>query len=95
MIKVEPEDEDSSFVPQDDPVEEASLACKKCDKTFANPQNLQRHELTHTEEKPYSCPTCNKSFKLKEYLTQHQQVHAAIKPFECDVCHKTFARKPT
>jgi len=45
--------------------------CETCNKEFASPYNLRRHQLTHTDEKPYQCDVCNRQFKEKSSLTKH------------------------
>lgn len=45
--------------------------CEICNKEFASPYNLRRHQLTHTDEKPYQCEVCNRQFKEKSSLTKH------------------------
>ena len=38
--------------------------CKMCKKKFTSNQQVQAHQLTHTEEKPYKCsyPNCSNSY---------------------------------
>ena len=47
--------------------------CETCNKEFASPYNLRRHQLTHTDEKPYQCDICNRQFKEKSSLTKHMK----------------------
>lgn len=49
--------------------------CEICKRSFARPENLNRHMLTHTGDKPYSCIVCNKSFTQSNSLKRHLNVH--------------------
>lgn len=59
---------------------------------FSQSSNLNKHYLTHTNEKPFKClwPNCNKCFKQSSNLNKHRLVHTGEKPFACDYpqCNK-------
>ena len=46
---------------------------------FHTDGDLQKHMLTHTEEKPYQYRLCNKSFIRNRDLTNHMAIHTAEK----------------
>ena len=62
---------------------------------FSQSSNLNKHYLTHTNEKPFKClwPNCNKCFKQSSNLNKHRLVHTGEKPFACDYpqCNKRYA----
>ena len=60
-----------------------SRQCKRCDKVFSRPANLQRHMLTHTGEKLHECSECHKKFSRLGNLQRHMLTHAKEKPYEC------------
>ncbi|XP_047994013.1 zinc finger protein 707-like isoform X3 [Leguminivora glycinivorella] len=65
-------------------------ACRHCERTFANSQNLKQHIRTHTGERPYSCPLCGKRFRQSGSLHAHRKTHVALLPFRCAHCPAAF-----
>ncbi|XP_063628144.1 zinc finger protein 26-like [Cydia splendana] len=65
-------------------------ACRHCDRTFANSQNLKQHIRTHTGERPYSCSLCGKRFRQSGSLHAHKKTHIALLPFRCAHCPAAF-----
>ncbi|XP_039615536.1 histone-lysine N-methyltransferase MECOM isoform X4 [Polypterus senegalus] len=64
--------------------------CKECDQVFPDPQSLERHILTHSEEREYKCDQCPKAFNWKSNLIRHQMSHDSGKHYECENCSKVF-----
>ena len=66
-----------------------------CQKSFKSKGLLQRHLITHSNEKSFKCDECKRRFGLKEILLQHKQIHSKQMPFKCDVigCEKRFKLK--
>uniref|UniRef100_UPI00398F6FCD histone-lysine N-methyltransferase MECOM isoform X2 n=1 Tax=Pristiophorus japonicus TaxID=55135 RepID=UPI00398F6FCD len=64
--------------------------CKECDGVYPDTQSLDRHLLTHTEEREYKCDQCPKAFNWKSNLIRHQMSHDSGKHYECENCAKVF-----
>ena len=55
-----------------------------CGKAFVDNSKLQRHRVTHTQEKNCFCDVCNASFGLKFNLHTHlKNVHGILQTPEC------------
>ena len=53
--------------------------CSFCGKTSGTLKDLQKHMLTHTNERPYPCRHCPKSFKDPSNRVKHERhVHEGI-----------------
>jgi uncharacterized C2H2 Zn-finger protein len=64
---------------------EKSFKCSKCDSTFPNKLDVNRHiDSVHEGKRPYKCSFCKVSFGIKQNLTRHvTSVHEKKKPFKC------------
>ncbi|KAK0139286.1 Vascular endothelial zinc finger 1 [Merluccius polli] len=69
--------------------------CEMCGKAFRDVYHLNRHKLSHSDEKPFECPICHQRFKRKDRMTYHARSHdgGVHKPYVCSVCGKGFSRK--
>ncbi|KAL2078803.1 hypothetical protein ACEWY4_026488 [Coilia grayii] len=69
-------------------------ACEACGKAFRDVYHLNRHRLSHSDEKPFSCPVCQQRFKRKDRMTHHVRSHqgGVDKPYVCPHCAKGFSR---
>ncbi|EGW05115.1 Ecotropic virus integration site 1 protein [Cricetulus griseus] len=67
-----------------------SQDCKECDRVFPDLQSLEKHMLSHTEEREYKCDQCPKAFNWKSNLIRHQMSHDSGKHYECENCAKVF-----
>ncbi|XP_040319091.1 myc-associated zinc finger protein [Herpailurus yagouaroundi] len=69
-------------------------ACEMCGKAFRDVYHLNRHKLSHSDEKPYQCPVCQQRFKRKDRMSYHVRSHdgAVHKPYNCSHCGKSFSR---
>ncbi|CAL4229027.1 unnamed protein product, partial [Meganyctiphanes norvegica] len=76
---------------------EKPFKCMKCEKSFTQKPNLQRHMSTHRGEKDFVCPVCQKSFTQKSNLQRHMRVHAIdgdeLPYFACPDCDYRCAQK--
>ncbi|XP_028662917.1 vascular endothelial zinc finger 1-like isoform X1 [Erpetoichthys calabaricus] len=68
--------------------------CEMCGKAFRDVYHLNRHKLSHSDEKPFECPICQQRFKRKDRMTYHVRSHEGgiNKPYICSVCGKGFSR---
>ncbi|KAL0993662.1 hypothetical protein UPYG_G00111250 [Umbra pygmaea] len=69
-------------------------ACEACGKAFRDVYHLNRHRLSHSDEKPYHCPICQQRFKRKDRMSYHVRSHqgGVEKPYVCPHCAKGFSR---
>ncbi|XP_056263051.1 myc-associated zinc finger protein-like [Pseudoliparis swirei] len=69
-------------------------ACEACGKAFRDVYHLNRHRLSHSDEKPYCCPVCQQRFKRKDRMSYHVRSHqgGVEKPYVCPHCAKAFSR---
>uniref|UniRef100_A0AAY4C232 C2H2-type domain-containing protein n=1 Tax=Denticeps clupeoides TaxID=299321 RepID=A0AAY4C232_9TELE len=69
-------------------------ACEACGKAFRDVYHLNRHRLSHSDEKPYCCPICQQRFKRKDRMSYHVRSHQGgiEKPYVCPHCAKGFSR---
>uniref|UniRef100_H3APH7 Myc-associated zinc finger protein n=1 Tax=Latimeria chalumnae TaxID=7897 RepID=H3APH7_LATCH len=69
-------------------------ACDMCGKAFRDVYHLNRHKLSHSNEKPYQCPICQQRFKRKDRMSYHVRSHegGVHKPYVCSHCGKGFSR---
>ncbi|KAL2101820.1 hypothetical protein ACEWY4_003581 [Coilia grayii] len=69
-------------------------ACETCGKAFRDVYHLNRHRLSHSDEKPFSCPICQQRFKRKDRMSHHVRSHqgGVEKPYVCPNCSKAFSR---
>ncbi|KAM4650669.1 uncharacterized protein O3C94_013373 [Discoglossus pictus] len=64
--------------------------CPVCFRTFLYLSDLERHSITHSENKPFECKVCGKSFKRSSHLQRHKHIHTGERPFQCAICMKGF-----
>ncbi|XP_072330109.1 histone-lysine N-methyltransferase MECOM isoform X6 [Scyliorhinus torazame] len=69
--------------------------CKECDGVYPDAPSLDRHLLTHTEEREYKCDQCPKAFNWKSNLIRHQMSHDSGKHYECENCAKQVFTDPS
>ena len=72
---------------------EQVFKCNKCDKSFNEKEELNKHRRTHLPEKRFECNQCGKCFRHKGNLNQHKITHTGIKAFKCNYCNRCFGHK--
>jgi hypothetical protein len=68
--------------------------CHLCNRTFATPEGLTRHNAqkhkSQEDKSPY-CNICEKEFASNRCLTIHRnRVHGDVHNFRCELCGKGF-----
>ena len=68
---------------------------EKCEKQYLTKPHLDRHTMTHTNERPYQCDNCGMAFHQKGSLKEHMRLHTGEKPYQCQVCPNAHAQGGT
>ncbi|XP_077100622.1 zinc finger Y-chromosomal protein 1 isoform X1 [Siphateles boraxobius] len=72
---------------------EMPYKCDRCFQTFAEPDELLQHGLTHEEAKTHHCTHCDHKSSNSSDLKRHIiSVHTKDYPHKCEVCGKGFHR---
>ena len=73
-------------------MESHMLKCSVCHYETEKRSNLNRHELTHLNDKEFKCSTCPFETKTREQLKRHETVHHE-REFKCPLCPFEARRK--
>lgn len=65
----------------------------ECGAGLKRKEHLDRHQLSHSNQRPYTCAACPKTFKRNEHLARHYIVHSGEKAHVCVECGKAFYRR--
>ncbi|TRZ03827.1 hypothetical protein DNTS_014945 [Danionella cerebrum] len=72
---------------------EMPFKCDRCFQTFAEPEDLLQHGLTHEEAKTHQCVHCDHKSSNSSDLKRHViSVHTKDYPHKCEICGKGFHR---
>jgi DNA-directed RNA polymerase subunit RPC12/RpoP len=74
-------------------VTKVDFPCDKCNKSFKNQHNLDRHIRSHLGIRSFACNVCGNKFVDATRLKQHMWIHAGYRAFKCAVCKKEFRHK--
>ncbi|KAL0985164.1 hypothetical protein UPYG_G00153630 [Umbra pygmaea] len=66
------------------------LYCHLCPRIFYYLSDLERHSITHSQNKPHVCQQCGKAFKRSSHLQRHNHIHTGQRNFMCPICSKRF-----
>ncbi|KAJ8005113.1 hypothetical protein DPEC_G00143280 [Dallia pectoralis] len=66
------------------------LYCPLCPRIFYYLSDLERHSITHSQNKPHVCLQCGKAFKRSSHLQRHNHIHTGQRNFVCPICSKRF-----
>lgn len=69
---------------------EASFECAKCQEKFSQKEDLNKHHLTHSDERQSECHPSKKEQSKSSDLDKHPNEHADRKAFQCQVCQKSI-----
>ena len=73
--------------------EAGQYQCGKCEKTFSNYQNINRHNKSAHEGLKFPCNNCNQTFTQNAGLQRHiKNIHEGV-TFSCDFCDQVFTQK--
>ncbi|XP_070977975.1 gastrula zinc finger protein XlCGF49.1-like [Oncorhynchus clarkii lewisi] len=64
--------------------------CNTCYKEIPQLSKLEKHELSHSDNKSFRCQVCQRSFAQASQLKSHLHVHTGERPFKCQRCVKSF-----
>ena len=65
---------------------------EKCEKQYLSNSHLERHIMTHTNERPFQCDNCGQAFTQKGTLKEHIRVHTGERPYQCSECPNSYAQ---
>lgn len=72
------------------------FSCDQCDKSFARKSHLERHLISHLndKDKPFHCSVCSKGCATRQQLKRHEVTHT--KSFKCpyEGCTESFYKHP-
>lgn len=101
------DEDDFGLLEVTDPIDEKPLiiqiikesnSCKTCNQTFSDFAELQRHELTHAQDKTYNCNECDEEFTTYFSLLRHSRIHHVNLNGEagiliCKKCGRSFTNE--
>lgn len=68
--------------------------CELCGKEYSSKCRLNKHAVSHKNDRPFACKFCNKAYKRNYELTAHMKLHKGIKDhIVCDICGCTASTK--
>jgi len=65
--------------------------CDQCGKEFKKKENMEKHQLTHTDI-TFDCPVCMKKLRSNDALRRHKKIHDGTNKISCDQCGKMFTQ---
>lgn len=73
-----------------------AYSCIQCSASFANRDQLEKHEHLHSATAQVACKVCNKTFanvyRLQRHMISHDE-SAVLRKFKCPECEKAFKFK--
>lgn len=70
-----------------------TYTCQICDKKLRTKEKLERHMLSHNENKGIKCTynDCEQYFTERDAFMEHAKIHTEVKNYECKKCDKKFS----
>jgi hypothetical protein len=56
--------------------------CNFCSKSFSTKYKIERHHISHSNQRNFHCDICGKSFKCKDNFKKHILTHQTERNFE-------------
>ncbi|CAG9806882.1 unnamed protein product [Chironomus riparius] len=74
---------------------ERKYHCEYCEKRFTSKYALDRHVLTHTQQRPHVCEYCSMAYTQRNDLIKHLREHVGDAIYKCDFegCTEGFRLK--
>ena len=73
-----------------DPIDDNSLACLKCDKVFTSQVGYDLHVASHLGKFKFWCDECRVGFQNKSNYNKHMTKHTGQYLYTCMMCQKGF-----
>ena len=74
---------------------ERKYLCEYCEKRFTSKYALDRHVLTHTQQRPHACEYCSMAYTQRNDLVKHLREHVGDAIYRCNFegCNEGFRLK--
>ena len=69
-----------------------AFVCPRCDKQTRNEADMERHQMSHSEERPHNCQYCPERFRRSNHLKLHEQTHFGTDLIPCPKCGAPFSQ---
>ncbi|CAH0564374.1 unnamed protein product [Brassicogethes aeneus] len=71
--------------------DETQVTCEKCNSVFSSAEDLEVHDIIHTNDT--FCSLCKKWFSRRSELVIHVRTHLLNKSHKCEQCLRSFVTK--